>query len=546
MKTPFDIDEEEKFESLSLSPAGSSARATRFSEELRAANPKPPILEGQEQEGFTQVPELEDDSTIDVESPMARFIKGRTIAKELEGQPTELQKKFEEMGLEYDYQKRKKTGRVFTDPERQAQEDEKRRYQQLQQINPDFAQRHVETDRVVNLRDQLINNYEREMGRINAIEMQVWANPSFAASPEGRATMALIRRQQSMAQSLFDKEDARLDSQYYEKLPPKDMSVANMVLSKGFKGKQVTYYTNNHGDIRDSVNDILLTVPDDKKEEFTNRVLGDYVRDDQGNIVRNELGEELRKGSDIVQLSPAGTYDFKVTPAAYKDQLSKIIQEYQPEIENREEMMKELKGRISNLDTAIANTTDKGLIEQFEAQKGEFSKQLGLLASGIEVTSAGEAAALVADGTTPDGTAAAEDISEIEKEEETLNQTRETLLTSDFVTGNEDGTLSYSGDISEVEKQIVDEYNKKLEEHLIKKTGRSPFLEGTGLASVGRGVGSVVSGVASALSYPTRKSYSMVGDFLSARGEEARDVLAGFSEAGRQKILEEAKKARKQ
>jgi hypothetical protein len=522
MKTPFDIDEEEKFAESPVTV---------------------PVLEKIEPVVFTQVPELEeniDDYKIDVNSPMARFIRGRTEAKAMEGQPTELQKKYKELGLEYDYRKREETGSVYEDPERQ-------RLAQLEQINPDFTQRHIETDKAVNLRSQLTNQYEQEMGRLNALEMQVWSRPSFAASSEGKATMAVIRRQQQLAQSMFEREDSKLDNQYYDKLPPKDRAIANVLVSKGFTGQDLTYYTVNNGDIRDTVNEYLLSVPDDRKEEFTNRILGDFVRDDQGNIVRNELGEELRKGSDIVQLSPAGTYDFKVTPDAYKRQVKGIFEtEYQPQIQDRDATVKDLKGRISNLDTAIQNTTDENLISVFEAQREEFSKQLGMMEAGIQPTKTEMVETEVATTGEPT-TEVTEGEAEIGKMEEQLNLVKTELLRSNLVSENADGTLTYTNDLPESDRKVIDDWNKQYEESIVSKSGRSPFLEGTGLASVGRGIGGAVSGITSAVTYPTRKQYEMIGDFLSARGEEASEVLSQFSEAGRKRILEEErKKARRQ
>jgi hypothetical protein len=259
--------------------------------------------------------------------------------------------------------------------------------------------------------------------------------------------------------------------------------------------------------------------------------------------VRNELGEELRKGSDIVQLSPAGTYDFKVTPDAYKRQVKGIFEtEYQPQIQDIEEEKKKLKGRISNLDVAIQSATnDPKLTEMFEAQREEAAKQLGMLEVGMQPTKTEMVETEVA--TTGEPTAeVTEGEAEIGKMEEQLNLVKTELLRSNLVSENADGTLAYTNDLPESDRKVIDDWNKQYEESIVSKSGRSPFLEGTGLASVGRGISGAVSGITSAVTYPTRKQYEMIGDFLSARGGEASEVLSQFSEAGRKRILEEERK----
>jgi hypothetical protein len=285
---------------------------------------------------------------IDLESPTAVMVRGQQAALDRAKEPTELQKKYKEMGLEYDYTKRAETGSVSI----QDLDNE------IEQENPAFVQRNREYNKVVNLRDQLEEQYKFQSGRLNAIEQDIWADPQYAGSKYGVNDMRLIRQQQAQLNSLYEAENAKLDGAFYDSLPDRDMEVANMLVNSGVTGKRMSTYTTNHGNIRDNINAITLNIPADKREEFTNRVMGDYVRDDQGNIVRNPLGDELRQGGDLVSLTPYGTYDFKLSPKVFAEGISKLAQEYLPK--SQEDEIKILDRDISRLkeDLAMREDTD--------------------------------------------------------------------------------------------------------------------------------------------------------------------------------------------
>jgi hypothetical protein len=157
------------------------------------------------------------------------------------------------------------------------------------------------------------------------------------------------------------------------------MAVANMLLGQGLTGKRMSRLTTNNGDIRDSIDTFALSVPEDKREEFKTRLLGDYVRDDQGNIVRSPLGEELRKGGDYVSSTPYGTYDYKISNKAYATGIQQLLQEYGGGTEdnlevNLEDNIKSYNTRISALEGIIdgEKTTD----EEIDFYEGELQTLL--------------------------------------------------------------------------------------------------------------------------------------------------------------------------
>lgn len=281
---------------------------------------------------------------LDLESGIAQTVKLQQEAMNRQNEPTALQKKYEEKGLEYDYTKRKEGESPYIGGIE----------------NPDFVQRNDESEKTVNVRDQLRSQYEAEMGRLNAVEVDIWADPEYAASAYGKRDMQLLRQRQKQIENYYNAEDAKLDGMFYEKLPPKDMNVANMLLTQGVNGKQLTYLVNNHGNIRDTVNEALLDVPEDKKEEFKTKLFGDYVRDDQGNIVRNGMGEELRKGGDLITVTPQGTYDYKISPNAYVKGVEKLMNQYIPQQDESKSVTKL---------TSYINKLQEGLEKMEEGQQ---------------------------------------------------------------------------------------------------------------------------------------------------------------------------------
>jgi hypothetical protein len=200
----------------------------------------------------------------------------------------------------------------------------------------------------MNLLTQLDDQYNFKKGQMEALELSIFANRDYASSALGRQRMGMIRQEQQQLDSLYQAEVAKLDGQFYEALPDRDMDVANMLLGQGLTGKRMSRLTTNNGDIRDSVNTFALGVPEDKREEFKTRLLGDYVRDDQGNIVRSPLGEELRKGGDLISLTPYGTYDYKISNEAFSAGTKQLLQEYGGGTEgNLEDTLKSYNTRIS-------------------------------------------------------------------------------------------------------------------------------------------------------------------------------------------------------
>lgn len=303
---------------------------------------------------------------------LAMLVEQKEESDKRAGQPSALQKKYEEMGLEYDYTKRQ-----------QAEEDkssinEYRRV--IEQENPDFLKRNDASDMVEDISEQLKNQYDKEMGRLNAIEVSIIANPKYSGTEYARGDMQLLRLRQQQIKDFYEAEKAKLDGQYYESLPPKDMNVANMLLGQGITGNQLTYLTKNHGNIRDTINENLLYIPEDKKEEFKTKLFGDYVRDDQGNIVRNALGEELRKGGELITVTPQGTYDYTISPTAFSNGITRLLK--QPEFStqaetNREvELEKRVKG-ISDSLTRARNPDNAALYDQ--EYVSELEKELSRL-----------------------------------------------------------------------------------------------------------------------------------------------------------------------
>lgn len=425
MATSFDITEEDKFAMGRISPAKpiSSEALKAFEKE------KPPTIVGETEDKY-----------IDLESPMAVMVKGQQEALNRAKEPTELQKKYEEMGLEYDYQKRKETGSVY----KQSEES-------LGIENPTFVQRNKEAKKVVSLRDQLYQQAQAELGRLNALEVQVWSNPEFAGSSYGKNTMATIRNQQNMVKSLYEAEDAKLDGQFYDQLPEKDMEVANMLLSNGVTGKRMTYYTSNHGDIRDTINELLLAVPGDKKEEVTQRLLGDYVRDDQGNVVTNTLGEELRKGGDLVSLTPYGTYDFKVSPEAYKNGINGVLKEYKPQIQSFKDRQTELKAEISALEEAADSAKDEAESQLYNAEADNRKLELGRLVLGTTTQPTATTTKTETETTTI-----------TEEPVEDLNKIADEFVLRGVATRGKDGFLIANENENERVKIGINEFNSRL------------------------------------------------------------------------------------
>lgn len=353
MATLFDMTDEDQFTMGRPSIARLDLRE-RISKQQENPNLTATDLESEE------LREEEDIMTpINMNDPMVKFIRGRTEAAKTKGQPTELQKKYEEMGLEYDYQKREKTGSVWSDPEKQ-----------LQEINPDFVQRNRDAFVNTDLRDQLRQKTQEEMGRLDAAELSIWSDPALAESSYGKAAMRMIRSRQAMIQSVTEAEDAKLDGRFYDELPEKDKPVANMLFSSGVTGRSMTTLTVNNGNIRDIIAEAVLQVPEDKREEFKQRLLGDYVRDDQGNIVRSPLGEELRKGGDFVSLTPYGTYDYKISSKAYERGVNGLLSQYL--VDTGETRLKNLNTSISNIDSEL-NT--RGLSPERKTQLENLRKQ---------------------------------------------------------------------------------------------------------------------------------------------------------------------------
>jgi hypothetical protein len=311
-----------------------------------------------------------EDDFIDLESPTAQFVRGVQSGINEGNVPntgqekSALQKKYEEMGLEYDYTKREEGEVPYTEEVRKRMEQE----------NPDFLKRNDQADLTTNVLEQLKDAYDKEMGRLDALELEVWRSPGFAGSEYGRTSMNVLRQQKSQAQNYYQAEIAKLDGQFYEGLPPKDMNVANMLLGKGLTGKQLTNFTKNHGNIRDTINDSLLDIPEDKKEEFKTRILGDYVRDSQGNIVTNEAGDELRKGSELVSLTPQGTYDFSISPKAFADRVDKVLSNYAPREMTPALRKRELESDIESLSKLINPSAEEPLPEnQINAVKNRIT-----------------------------------------------------------------------------------------------------------------------------------------------------------------------------
>jgi hypothetical protein len=303
---------------------------------------------------------------IDLESPMATMVRGQQEALNRAKEPTALQRKFEEMGLEYDYSKRAETGTV-----RKEDLDA-----EIEQENPAFVQRNRDYDKVVSLRDQLDEQYQFKKGQLEAIELGIFANRDYASSELGRNRMAMIRQEQAQLDALYQAEDAKLDGNFYNGLPEKDMEVANVLLNQGVTGKRMSSYTANHGNIRDTFNELILNVPEDKKEEFQRRILGDVKRDDQGNIVRNALGEELRNGSEIVSVTPYGTYDFKISPKAYQNQINKLVNEYVPQGEDFDKVLRQKETQISRLEAAADTTEDEAASERYTATAEKLKREV--------------------------------------------------------------------------------------------------------------------------------------------------------------------------
>ena len=466
---------------------------------------------------------------IDVENdPLVRFIKTEQEKETVLSQPTELEKKFGEMGLEYDYTKRKPTNKVEVDTDTI-----------IEQENPAFVQRGRDYKRSMNLLTQLDDQYNFKKGQMEALELSIFANRDYASSSLGRQRMGMIRQEQQQLDALYQAEVAKLDGQFYEALPDRDMDVANMLLGQGLTGKRMSRLTTNNGDIRDSIDTFALQVPEDKREEFKARLLGDYVKDDQGNVVRNALGEELRQGGDYISVTPYGTYDYKISNKAYATGMQQLLQEYGggtvendpakiiDSIDKEIESIEKIQGRLNREDPNYKKLNDDldGRINFLSAEAAN------ILLTGRQGTTATPTGEATTEATTGEATT-----TEITAEESQLEEIKKSYLRSPNITELANGLLSYDDDLPEDKKKIIDEFNKKIEEEKIRKSGRSPILEAIGIAPVVRQVGDVVGETGRAIGRTIESGANLA--YQKTIGGVA-DFLSGIEETGRRKILEE-------
>jgi hypothetical protein len=504
------------------------------------------------------------DFIIDVENdPLVRYIKTEQEKETILSEPTELQKKYEEMGLEYDYQKRKETGSVRANPKKQMEDTDP--YKDVEDTNPDFAQRNRDFDQNINLLEQIDSQYNFKKGQLEALQLEAIANGPYSSSTEGRNMAKLLEGDVNRLTAMREAEVAKLDGQFYEGLPNRDRPVANMLLGQGIIGKMMGELTTNNGNIRDIINDTIYALPDDKKEEFRTKLLGDYVRDNQGNIVRNEVGEELRKGGDLVSLTPYRTYDYKISENVFKKEISKLAQDYgvvydedgkgsrgggggganfkqlkdvsdfldnqMLELEKNDPKLKELK--------AIKELTDNQIIEAIKGQVGVKQTPTTEATTGVAPTEATTGVAPI------EATTGVAPTTEITAEENKLEEIKKSYLKSPGITELANGLLSYEDDLPEAKKQTIDEFNKEIEEDKIRKSGRGgrvgAFLEGTGIPSAGRGINRTIG---SSIGRLAKDAYKYSGAELGVKAiggayEGAADFLSGIEESGRRQILEE-------
>jgi hypothetical protein len=461
MATPFDTTDEDQFTMGRPSIARLDLRE-RISKQQENPNLIASDLEREE------LKEEEDVMTpIDMNDPLVKFIRGRTEAAKTMGQPTELQKKYEEMGLEYDYQKREETGSVWSDPEKQ-----------LQEVNPDFVQRNRDAFINTDLRNQLRQKTQEEMGRLDAAELKIWSDPALAETSYGKTAMRMIRSRQAMIQSLTEAEDAKLDGRFYDELPEKDRPVANMLFSSGITGRSMTTLTVNNGNIRDTISEAVLQVPEDKREEFKQRLLGDYIRDDQGNIIRNALGEELRKGGDFVSLTPYGTYDYKISDKAYGRGINSLVSQYQGD--TGETRIKDLNTTISNIDSELntrgISTERKTQLENLKKQFTQERTDLSLTRMGGESFARTTNEPFVSEETTQRPIAEQPVVTEtmtetvteaIPEQTRQINTSRldgliQASINENLATRGEDGLLIPASGISSQEKERIKRINEAL------------------------------------------------------------------------------------
>lgn len=513
-------------------------------------------MEKEEQEDKKMKEQIGSD-WIDVENdPLVRYIKTEQEKETVLSEPTALQKKYEEMGLEYDYRKRKETGSVRANPKKQMEDMDP--YKDVEDTNPDFAQRNRDFDQNINLLEQIDNQYNFKKGQLEALQLEVYAKNDLAASAEGRNFVKTVEGHINRLTAMREAEVAKLDGQFYEGLPNRDRPVANMLLGQGIIGKMMSELTTNNGNIRDIINETIYFLPDDKKEEFRTKLLGDYVRDDQGNIVRNEMGEELRKGGDLIARTPYGTYDYKISENIFKQGIAKLSQEYgvvydkdgkgsrggggeganfkqlKDVSEFLNEQMLELEENDPKLQElkAIKDFTDNQIIEAIKGQVGVKQTPTTATTTGVAPT-----------GVAP--------TTELTAEQSQLEEVKKSYLKSPKITELANGLLSYEDDLPEEKKQMIDEFNKKIEEEKIRKSGRSPIAEGTGLGPARRKIIESIKNAPADERIKALGSYFEPGFGVGEIGPKLKvsdlfrltgkisDFLGGYEESGRKKILEE-------
>jgi hypothetical protein len=283
---------------------------------------------------------------IDTESPMAEMVRGQQAALDMSKEPTALQKKYEEMGLEYDYTKRAERGSVLSEEkfaEREAEREQQQIQRQALDAKLDFKLNELKNQFEVVTQGQdmrkkfaeIEKRKNRSIDSIDKAELKVVANKEYATSPAGELELRKLdsKRQEILMQSISDQE--KLGLRAWEIMPPDaKLTYTRMKQTGQVNPKDAIEYTQRNYEITKGAQTLKIDLENMGIDKNKINEIDDYIFGKKqltnGQVQYDQDNEPIRAGKGLVFKNQFGIYEPSVDMATFESGLKNIARQFSP------------------------------------------------------------------------------------------------------------------------------------------------------------------------------------------------------------------------
>jgi hypothetical protein len=237
------------------------------------------------------------------------------MAKREAGRPIDFSKPFGQMTMTDEEIKAEEEGgrEVLA-----QQEEESKNWAASHTLHNEVAtKRKAATERAINHFSNLEKDYMSKKAELDEMEMQLYATPGALAHPRAKETLAVIKMKRQQLEENTTRISDDLGGKFYMELGDDDRLVANALLAKGVRGREMAKYTGDHATITQATNALFAGVPLEERKRLEETIFGPPVIDPLTKApMVDERGEVIRQGG-YAKRTPFETYTFATDPKAF-------------------------------------------------------------------------------------------------------------------------------------------------------------------------------------------------------------------------------------